>query len=796
MSTTLERPVAPPQSGRDGSARSGTAGYREDLLMIATLALLIAACVPLARVYVGLAFFRPVIGAVLLALGLCWGARRLGAGPLASLAVSFAGWVAFVSAAFLSDSLYAGVLPTFDTATSAGALWARGILLMQLRPAPAFAEAGMLFITISGIWAITHAVEGLVFRLSAPIRAILMALILWIFPLFFAPASNRAWAWAVPFLAAAALLMLAFAGTDLKRWGAWAPGTRGGGNVAPSLLPSGGVLAIVAIVAGAVLAGTLPGFGDAPWYEVRGTGGTTLTTNPIVDIRTRLVAQDNGPVMRVQTERPVYLRTTALDVYSESEEWTNRGIRGAPIDREFPLEVPLGPVERVRLDVEVRDLPKAVLVPTPYQALTVNGSLADQFQYDRSNSTVTLDSGETLKRGDDYSIVAAIPSPTVEQLDSASVAQNPNLTQLPANVPNQVRELAANVVQRAKASTPFDQALGVQNELRSWEYSTKPPQGHGGQAMATFVQNKIGYCEQYAGTMAVMLRSLGLPARVAVGFTPGDLIDEDSNAYSVSNKHAHAWVEVLFDGLGWVAFEPTPRSDGNVLVPTATNVAPSQTAAETTDESDDGTPNGQDFEAARPGQEIFERPQGGASEAPTQAPVDEGANGGGGGGGNSSGSRTPWLVLLGLLGTAGVVAAVAGTRGHIEMPGRPPLQRVLHARAEVEQLARGMGIAPAPWETDAEYLSRVAHRHGAVARAAAQTLATSSARGRYAPAIDEQSAVAAEQASGALQIEMLREVGAGRRAVVRLRGWAATLADNSRNKVTQLSSSLRRTLSR
>lgn len=794
MSTTLQRPTAPLQPEPVKSARSTGAGYREDLLMIATLALLVAACLPLARVYVGLAFFRPVIGAVLLALGLCWGSRRLGAGPLASLAVSFAGWVAFVSAAFLSESLYAGVLPTGQTITDGGALWARGILLMQLRPAPAFAEAGMLFITITGIWAITHAVEGLVFRLSAPIRAILMALVLWIFPLFFAPPSDRAWAWAVPFLAAAALLMLAFAGTDLKRWGSWAPGIRGGGKVEPSLLPAGGVLAIVAIVAGAVLAGTLPGFGDAPWYEVRGTGGTTLTTNPIVDIRTRLVAQDNGPVLRVQTDRPVYLRTTALDVYSDSEEWTNSGIRGAPIDNDFPLEVPLGPVERVRLDIEVRDLPKAVLVPAPYQALSVSGSLAGEFQYDRSNSTVTLDSGETLDRGDDYAIVAAIPSPTAEQLEAASVSQNPALVQLPTNVPNQVRELAEGIVRRADATSAFEQALAVQNELRSWRYSTNPPQGHGGQAMATFVQNKVGYCEQYAGTMAVMLRSLGLPARVAVGFTPGDLVDADSNAYSISNKHAHAWVEVLFDGLGWVAFEPTPRSDGNVLVPSATNVAPSQTAAETSDESDDGTPGGQEFDAPQPGEEIFDRPRDGASETPTEPPL--GGTAGGAGGTGSGPARTPWLVLLGLLGTAGVVAAVAGTRGHTEMPGRPPLQRVQHARAEVEQLARGMGISPAPWETDAEYLSRVAHRHGAPARTAAGTLAASSAQGRYAPAIDERSAVAAEQASDTLQTEMLRDVGGFGRVVIRLRGRAATLMDSTRAAVRQVSSSLRRTLSR
>src|SRR5687768_13378201 len=113
MSATLQRP--PTSAVPAGEPPRGTAAFREDLLMVATLALLVTACLPLARVYVGLAFLRPVYGAVLLALGLAWGARRLGAGPVGSLLVSIAGWVAFVSAAFLSDTLFAGVVPTGRT---------------------------------------------------------------------------------------------------------------------------------------------------------------------------------------------------------------------------------------------------------------------------------------------------------------------------------------------------------------------------------------------------------------------------------------------------------------------------------------------------------------------------------------------------------------------------------------------------------------------------------------------------------------------------------------------------------
>ena len=785
MSATLQRPAPAPAAPEPGPRDPAT--LREDLLMVATIALLVTACLPLARAYVGLAFLRPVLGSVLLALGLSWGARRLGAGPVASLLISIAGWVAFISAAFLSDTLYAGILPTGATLSAAATLWARGIELMQLRPAPAFAEAGLMFLTITGVWAITHAVEGLVFRLAAPLKAILMALALWTVPLAVAPRSDRAWVWAVPFLCAAALLLLAFAGSDLRRWGAWTPAVKGG-KPERTLLPAGGVLAIIAIVAGAVLAGVLPGFGDSPWYEVRGMGGTTLTTNPIVDIRTRLVAQDSGPVLRVSTDRPVYLRTTALDVYSEAEEWTNRGIRGAPIDGDFPLEVELGPVERVRLDVEVRDLPKAVLVPTPYQALTVSGPIADQFQYDRSNSTVTLDSGTTLRRGDEYSIVAAIPSPTLEQLESAAVATTAALTQLPANVPGQVRQLAADIVRKADAGTPFEQALAVQTELRSWDYSVDPPQGHGGQAMLTFINNRIGYCEQYAGTMAVMLRSLGLPARVAVGYTPGTLIDSDSSAYSITNANAHAWVEVLFTDLGWIAFEPTPRTDGNVLVPSATNVAPSRTAAQLGNAP--GADENQGFQAPAQDPDLRDlAQQGQASEAATPPPGGAGGSGAGGG----RGGLPPVVIgLLGVLGVAVLAAGAAATRGHTELPGRPPLERVLHARAEIEQLGRGLGMNPAPWETDAEYLLRVAHRYGKPAREAAAVLGAQAARARYARDLAEQSAVDAEQAAARLQDEILSDRSGMQRSLIRLRGRLSALRASAGASVRQRSSSGRR----
>jgi hypothetical protein len=90
----------------------------------------------------------------------------------------------------------------------------------------------------------------------------------------------------------------------------------------------------------------------------------------------------------------------------------------------------------------------------------------------------------------------------------------------------------------------------------TFTYSTEIPDGHSSSAIVNFLENRVGYCEQFSGTFAAMARTLGIPARVAVGFTQGEPNEE--GAYEVLGRNAHAWPEVWFDGYGWVPFEPTP----------------------------------------------------------------------------------------------------------------------------------------------------------------------------------------------------------------------------------------------
>jgi transglutaminase-like putative cysteine protease len=161
--------------------------------------------------------------------------------------------------------------------------------------------------------------------------------------------------------------------------------------------------------------------------------------------------------------------------------------------------------------------------------------------------------------GLNYQVTSDIP-----HLDGAELAQDGatpagtdvvHYLTLPNGVPESIRQTAAQIV-RGQGSD-YGRALALQNWFRdNFRYSLSVPPGHDDNAMLRFLSARQGYCEQFAGTFAVMARSLGLPTRVAVGFTPGQLESDGLNHVRALN--AHAWPEVLLGRYGWVSFEPTP----------------------------------------------------------------------------------------------------------------------------------------------------------------------------------------------------------------------------------------------
>jgi transglutaminase-like putative cysteine protease len=200
-------------------------------------------------------------------------------------------------------------------------------------------------------------------------------------------------------------------------------------------------------------------------------------------------------------------------------------------------------------------------------------------------STVTGDD-TTILAGptSDYSVVSLATRVSESELRAAPAeypaALQSAYLQLPAELPSRVRRLAGQIT--AGAPTPYDKALRLQDYLRAtYAYRldvAAPTEGQDAVDYFLFTAS-AGYCNYFASAMAVMLRAVGVPARLATGYAMGEY-DRGRGAYRVPGNAAHAWVEVYFPGYGWVEFEPTPsrqvwsRPAGEVSV--ATPAAPAQ----------------------------------------------------------------------------------------------------------------------------------------------------------------------------------------------------------------------------
>lgn len=165
-----------------------------------------------------------------------------------------------------------------------------------------------------------------------------------------------------------------------------------------------------------------------------------------------------------------------------------------------------------------------------------------------------------LEVGDSYTVVSRQTAITQRLLRDAPQEYPAAITekylQLPENFSEQVGQTALDVT--AGAETAYDKTKAVEQYLRGFEYDEQidaPPEGV--DPVSYFLYDlQRGYCDYYATSMAIMLRSLGIPARTASGYAEGTY-DEESGLYLISARDAHTWVEVYFPNFGWIEFEPT-----------------------------------------------------------------------------------------------------------------------------------------------------------------------------------------------------------------------------------------------
>jgi hypothetical protein len=198
-------------------------------------------------------------------------------------------------------------------------------------------------------------------------------------------------------------------------------------------------------------------------------------------------------------------------------------------------------------DIDVTTLP---IAPTANELDGTVGGVS----WDQRSERVIVEGG--LREGMEYTVRAAPIVPTPEELDRTSAASSARRwTGVPANLDPRFRVLAEQWT--AGAGSDYRKVLAIQErfQLEDFTYSTDVPAPTGPQALLEFLTlSKVGFCEHYSYAMAVLVRSLGIPARIAAGFRLGTM--QASGRYLVHASDVHVWVEVRFAGYGWLPFEP------------------------------------------------------------------------------------------------------------------------------------------------------------------------------------------------------------------------------------------------
>jgi transglutaminase-like putative cysteine protease len=318
----------------------------------------------------------------------------------------------------------------------------------------------------------------------------------------------------------------------------------------------------------------LPGFHSNGLLQIHGDlNAKFVSIDPIVDIRPALLNQHPVDLFTVRSDRAAYWRFLALDQF-DGRQWKasdQEATRGTLINSGLLRPNPSEPTNlqstvatTLHQRYEFQGLTQPWL-PTAFDPVSVS-IVASVARYDPESQSLVAPNGTYQDFA--YEVDSQLVVPTPDQLDVEPAVSGPErarYTNLPKDTPPQIAAIAHRLADGAP--NIYRKVLAIQKYLKDFTYDLRVPAGHGVNDIVNFLTNtKAGYCEQFAGTMAVMLRSIGIPARVAVGFTPGTY-DSAQGVYQVSSQDAHAWVEVLFPGYGWLAFEPTPTRTNPVAAP-------------------------------------------------------------------------------------------------------------------------------------------------------------------------------------------------------------------------------------
>jgi transglutaminase-like putative cysteine protease len=384
-----------------------------------------------------------------------------------------------------------------------------------------------------------------------------------------------------------------------------------------------------------------PGFID--WTRI-GTGGTSQL-DVRADVGDYLTAGRDAELMRVRSSEPLLWRGGTLD-YFDGVRW----IDTTEPDIDDGEEISPGtPTRTVRQRVEIANARTDVLFGG-YEIVQTSERDA------RKNSDGSWSLDEPLAEDSFYYVASEIPQPTTQQLRNAGTAYPPEVAQtflqLPGNEPPIVAETAEQIQRSYDPETPYDAARAIERYLvydGGFVYNLDVSYRRADKAIEEFLDDgREGFCTQFATSMALLLREMGIPSRVVYGSTQGQ--EDGPNEYVVTGSNMHTWVEAYFPGVGWYPFDPTP----GFSMPTAMEANAPRPPIPVAGQQDPFA-NPVLSERIRDGQEVQQR---------QETPEGDNSNPSGGEGG---GLWWPLLVLLPIV----LVTAVPLAKKALLARGRP-----------------------------------------------------------------------------------------------------------------------------
>jgi transglutaminase-like putative cysteine protease len=449
---------------------------------------------------------------------------------------------------FAPGTAFLAVVPTWETLGRFGSLISEAVTSVNHQSVPADPNTAIVFLLCAGVGAMAVLADLLAISAGRPALAGVPLLVILAVPAITASGLTDL----VIFLLVAAMYL-------------WLLQRRGRvQQLRYSLALGAGMLA--ATLALPVL---LPAVAESPSVGGRG-GGFAAGINPVVNLGDdlRRGAIQTALTYTTDSGQGNYLRLVSLQNFS-GDGWTPDKVSVDEDNTTRKFGPPPGlfgdvesTVDRTHVVVDQLDSP---WLPVPYPSVKITGLDGDWFW---EKDALTVSSPDRSTWGEDYTVDSLVLAPTPVQLTTAGTsvpAGFERYLQLPEGMPEIIPSTARKVA--SSAASNYEKALALQEFFRhgDFEYSESAPvqQGYDGSGMeviAKFLEVKQGYCIHFASAMTVMARSIGIPARMAVGFLPGLLTTnriEGKNVFRVTTHELHTWPELFFEGVGWVRFEPT-----------------------------------------------------------------------------------------------------------------------------------------------------------------------------------------------------------------------------------------------